>query len=524
MDISKNNLLLSESSISDDILIKEQEKVFKPISTTNTYDSGGGVKLFITSTTFNAFINPKEPLKKDEHLIVLNLTKDNSYEWQIVKQPRKIRNEIKTIRSAILKAKVIAKGSELEEELVEVENMNEEQMMFPESLNKIAKALADLHKDPSVNIAFNMTEYFQISKYSFFLKNVKQKPLEAYAEKEAEPRKIRTVMKIFCNFMEFLIFKHWNKRWVVLKEDMLFYSNGPYSSAEKYVYYFDNSFEVFRPYDNNLLTVKNLSRELTLKFEDDLQCQFWEKKVKEAVLARKMQLHNNVFKSFTNEKAGNCARFLIDGENYFSLLRDKLLKANDSVFFTDWWMSPQVFLKRPVKTDLYAHSGLLYHDFPMENNYSRLMDIINHIASKGVKVFILVYKEVEAALTLNSAHTKRMLDGLHSNVKVTRHPRNVSVSSDILWSHHEKLVIIDQAIAFVGGLDLCWGRYDTNDHPIIEPPNDEREYLFPFIDYSNARINDFSKVEEYLEENVDRSKFPRMPWHDVVNKYYLFYF
>jgi phosphatidylserine/phosphatidylglycerophosphate/cardiolipin synthase-like enzyme len=66
-------------------------------------------------------------------------------------------------------------------------------------------------------------------------------------------------------------------------------------------------------------------------------------------------------------------------------------------------------------------------------------------------------------------------------------------------------------------LDLCWGRYDTNDHPINEPVSgtDNPEYLFPGIDYSNARIRDFDKVGEYLKESSQRGKEARMPWHDV---------
>lgn len=30
-----------------------------------------------------------------------------------------------------------------------------------------------------------------------------------------------------------------------------------------------------------------------------------------------------------------------------------------------------------------------------------------------------------------------------------------------MWSHHEKIVVIDQKIAYIGGLDLCYGRYDN---------------------------------------------------------------
>lgn len=35
-----------------------------------------------------------------------------------------------------------------------------------------------------------------------------------------------------------------------------------------------------------------------------------------------------------------------------------------------------------------------------------------------------------------------------------------------LWSHHEKTVVIDQTLAFVGGIDLCYGRWDTHEHPL----------------------------------------------------------
>lgn len=79
---------------------------------------------------------------------------------------------------------------------------------------------------------------------------------------------------------------------------------------------------------------------------------------------------------------------------------------------------------------------------------------------QGVKVFVLVYKEMEMALGINSYYTKKALMNLHgSNVKVLRHPDGIK-----LWSHHEKCVVIDQRIAFLGGIDLCYGRWDTPEH------------------------------------------------------------
>ena len=44
--------------------------------------------------------------------------------------------------------------------------------------------------------------------------------------------------------------------------------------------------------------------------------------------------------------------------------------------------------------------------------------------------------------------------------KVLRHPDRVGADvNDFLWAHHEKIVVIDQAVAFVGGIDLCYGRW-----------------------------------------------------------------
>lgn len=49
-----------------------------------------------------------------------------------------------------------------------------------------------------------------------------------------------------------------------------------------------------------------------------------------------------------------------------------------------------------------------------------------------------------------------------------RHPEHFSTGV-FLWSHHEKLVVIDQTLAFVGGIDLAFGRWDTNDHNLGDP-------------------------------------------------------
>lgn len=85
------------------------------------------------------------------------------------------------------------------------------------------------------------------------------------------------------------------------------------------------------------------------------------------------------------------------------------------------------------------------------------------------------------------------------------------------WSHHEKLVIIDQEIAFLGGLDLCFGRMDTQEHKLLDPEGPNGEVFWPGIDYSNCRVADFRNVKNFEKPLIERNT-PRMPWHDIGMK------
>ena len=125
-------------------------------------------------------------------------------------------------------------------------------------------------------------------------------------------------------------------------------------------------------------------------------------------------------------------------------------RAKSEIFITDWWLSPELHLKRPSSDDS-----------------SRLDIVLRNAAERGVKINILVYKEVSIVLPLNSYHTKKHLEKLHSNITVLRHPPSLI----FLWSHHEKIVIIDQKIGFMGGLDLCFGRMDNKKHFIFDESN-----------------------------------------------------
>jgi phospholipase D1/2 len=140
----------------------------------------------------------------------------------------------------------------------------------------------------------------------------------------------------------------------------------------------------------------------------------------------------------------------------------------------------------------------------------------------------MVYKEVEAALTCNSYHTKQVLQELcphgtpgHNNIKVLRHPDHnvLENASDMTfyWAHHEKFIVVDYQTAFIGGLDLCFGRYDVRQHAMadVHPSGVENE-IFPGQDFNNNRIMDFHSVEDWKQNQLSKAEYGRMPWHDVA--------
>lgn len=85
------------------------------------------------------------------------------------------------------------------------------------------------------------------------------------------------------------------------------------------------------------------------------------------------------------------------------------------------------------------------------------------------------------------------------------------------WAHHEKFIVIDYALAFIGGLDLCFGRWDNRQHSLadVHPAGVSNE-IFPGQDFNNNRIMDFKSVDDWKSNELSKADFGRMPWHDVA--------
>ena len=381
---------------------------------------------------------------------------------------------------------------------------------IPNNIDKILNYIQYFYNQTQARDCSALKEFLQISAISFY-NNDGIKPFEGYAFKKAEPRIVRQILKIIFSPLEYLFFKGRNKRWIILKDDMICYMNDPNKMVGKNVYWFDANIEIY-PEEDNVIEIKNLSINLNLKFETKLNRDLWYMEINKRIEKKKEEIMSNIYHSFTSQKTNCRAKWFIDGENYFNYLFEQLKNAKESIYITDWFLSPPVALKRPINYERFLDRKNDYKKSLTFENASRLMDVLYLLAKRGVRIFILLFYEIKLALPLNSFYAKTTLKDLHPNIKVTRHPKG---SSSILWSHHEKLVIIDQQIAFVGGIDLCWGRYDTHSHPIVEEERIDKTYYYPGADYMSERTCDMHDVDKFNIEQIDRKKYPRFGWHDI---------
>ncbi|KAK3903125.1 hypothetical protein C8A05DRAFT_33162 [Staphylotrichum tortipilum] len=221
---------------------------------------------------------------------------------------------------------------------------------------------------------------------------------------------------------------------------------------------------------------------------------------------------SNRFQSYFPERDGNLVKWYVDGRDYCWAVSVALENAKESIYIADWWLSPELFLRRP----------------PHYNPQWRLDQILKRRAEAGIKIYIIVYREVEAALTCNSEHTKHALQALcpegspgFGNIKVMRHPdHNVlenAADMTFYWAHHEKFIIIDYEMAFIGGLDLCFGRWDNHQHALSDMhPEAVANEVWPGQDFNNNRVMDFKNVQDWKQNALSKADSGRMPWHDVA--------
>ncbi|MCD9638808.1 hypothetical protein HAX54_022964 [Datura stramonium] len=155
------------------------------------------------------------------------------------------------------------------------------------------------------------------------------------------------------------------------------------------------------------------------------------------------------------------------------------------------------------------------------SGWLELGELLKYKSQEGVHVILLIWDDktsnddlflkTEGVMQTHDEETKKFFK--HSSVHCILCPRSASSKLSIfkqqvvgnIFTHHQKCVIVDtqaagndrKITAFIGGLDLCDGRYDTPEHRL------------------------FNDLDTVFENDVHNPTFtsctggPREPWHDL---------
>ncbi len=170
------------------------------------------------------------------------------------------------------------------------------------------------------------------------------------------------------------------------------------------------------------------------------------------------------------EEGRNCWRkvsaervaFLVDGEAYFSAFASAVEKARHSVLILGW--------------DIDSRVGL-WRDGRSTDRPEQLGGFLNAVVKgrKGLNIYVLDWdfamlyaleREPLPIFNLGWRTHRRLHFAMDGN-----HPLG--------GSHHQKVVVVDNRVAFVGGLDLAKGRWDTPAHDPGDLRRLENGTLYP---------------------------------------------
>ncbi|MBK5938006.1 VTT domain-containing protein [Halochromatium roseum] len=161
----------------------------------------------------------------------------------------------------------------------------------------------------------------------------------------------------------------------------------------------------------------------------------------------------NCWRVETARRVGLC----VDGECYFGMLRQSLIAARRFIAITAWDLHSQLELVRPDPQDGWptAFGDLLL----------RLLEV-----RPELEIFILLWDYAP----IYALEREPLFFGevpWHKDAD-KRHPRLHFILDDVhplMASQHQKLVLIDGALAWCGGFDISKWRWDTEAHRADEP-------------------------------------------------------
>lgn len=148
-------------------------------------------------------------------------------------------------------------------------------------------------------------------------------------------------------------------------------------------------------------------------------------------------------------------KFFIDGEAYFTALADALELARESILIVGWDFDSRV----PLKFD--SRGGAITVGKILNRLAARRRSLHIHVLVWDFAMLFALDREMAPFFGPGWRHHPRVHFHMNGN-----HPVGAS--------HHSKIVVIDDSLAFSGGLDIAKGRWDTQAHR----PDDSRRADF----------------------------------------------
>ncbi|QSL67046.1 hypothetical protein MERGE_001433 [Pneumocystis wakefieldiae] len=321
-------------------------------------------------------------------------------------------------------------------------------------------------------------------------------------------------------------------KWYLVRESYIVCVNDISSTKIYDVFIMDDGFEIARKHfskeilscsskakrDNlnkyqpkrHTFKIKNCERQVKLLAKNELTVNQFMNNIKDMSKATIWTKFKR-FSSFSPVRTNVAAQWIIDGRDYFWNVSTAILNAKETIYIHDWWLSPELYLRRPA---------CVSEDW-------RLDKLLKKKADEGIQIYIIIYRNVGTTVPIDSTYTKYSLLNLSPNIYVLRSPSHLRQST-FFWAHHEKIICVDEKISFIGGIDLCFGRWDSYEHVLYDdkpsgwdekhnpiPQCPKESLIWPGKDYSNPRVHDFFALDKPYEDMYNRTLVPRMAWHDI---------
>ena len=195
-----------------------------------------------------------------------------------------------------------------------------------------------------------------------------------------------------------------------------------------------------------------------------------------------IEKHNDLFQGsvFSEPTSGNKVDFYVTGEEYFNAVAAAIAGARKSIYIAGWQVNFDV--------ELAGGKTLFQH-------LERAVD-----ANPALRIYVMPWLSPKVGVDTGDFET--MLAVFQLNAGLPPPTRAFALpaiaQSDmpgglgIGFSHHQKLVVIDEQRAFVGGIDLAYGRRDDGKFSLAANGRTGSELYNPCI----PPVHTLSKVEQ----------------------------